>query len=154
VLYRAGFASQPRATGREDGMQLRDLWINSVGRCAPPGNKPTTEELRNCAPFLDEEMALLTELRVVVCLGSIAYDGVVAWARRTGRMAGPAPVRFAHGATMELPGGLQVLASYHPSLQNTNTGRLTEKMFFEIFMRARRLAGLDSAAETETDAGR
>ena len=109
TLYDAGFASQPRATGRDDGMKLTDLWISSVGRCAPPANKPTTEELTNCAPWLDREIALL----------------------------------FGHGVEYTLPGGLIVMASYHPSLQNTNTGKLTRPMFLKIFMRARTLAGLD-----------
>ena len=84
VLHEAGFASQPRAISRNDGMKLTDLWITSVGRCAPPGNKPTPEELRNCAPWLDEEMRLLKNLRVVVCLGRIAFDGLLAWAQRAG----------------------------------------------------------------------
>src|SRR5271165_7054741 len=75
VLYEAGFASQPKAFSRDDGMKLSDLWITSVVRCAPPGNKPTPEELRNCAPWLDEEIRLLGNLRVVVCLGKIAFDG-------------------------------------------------------------------------------
>src|SRR5579863_5071500 len=82
VLHEAGFASQPSASSREDGMQMHDMWITSVGRCAPPGNKPTPEELRNCAPWLDEEMRLLKDLRVVVCLGRIAFDGLLSWALR------------------------------------------------------------------------
>src|SRR6202790_4584131 len=80
VLHEAGFASQPNASSREDGMQLHDMWITAVARCAPPGNKPTTEELRNCAPWLDDEMRLLNDLRVVVCLGHIAFDGLLSWA--------------------------------------------------------------------------
>ena len=147
VLHKAGFASQPRATGLDDGLTLSGLWITSVGRCAPPDNKPTREELANCAQYLDEEMALLTELRIVVCLGSIAYDGLLGWARRTGRLKGTAPVRFAHGAEFAFAGGPRVLLSYHPSLQNTNTGRLTEEMFLGVFMRARELAGLPAAED-------
>src|SRR5579871_3151286 len=84
VLHEAGFASQPEATSSKDGMKLKDLWITSVARCAPPGNKPSTEELRNCAPWLDEEIALLRDLRVVVCLGRIAFDGFLAQAQRKG----------------------------------------------------------------------
>ena len=143
TLYDAGFASQPRATGRDDGMKLTDLWISSVGRCAPPANKPTTEELTNCAPWLDREIALLTELRVVVCLGKIAFDGLLTYALRTGHITKRTGFVFGHGVEYTLPGGLIVMASYHPSLQNTNTGKLTRPMFLEIFMRARTLAGLD-----------
>ena len=140
VLYEAGFASQPNATSREDGMRLHDMWITSVGRCAPPGNKPTTEELRNCASWLDEEMRLLTNLRVVVCLGRIAFDGLLGWAQRNRIIASRRGFVFAHGAEFELPGGLAVIASYHPSLQNTNTGKLTRPMFVEVFRRARKVA--------------
>jgi uracil-DNA glycosylase family 4 len=143
TLHAAGFASQPRATGRDDGMKLTNLWISSVGRCAPPANKPTTEELANCAPWLDREIALLTELRVVVCLGKIAFDGLLAHAMRVGHIERRTGYVFAHGAEYKLPGGLIVLGSYHPSLQNTNTGKLTRSMFLDIFRRARNLAGLD-----------
>lgn len=142
VLYQAGFASQPTALRRYDGMRLTGLWISAVVRCAPPANKPTPEEQRNCAPWLDEELQLLANLRVVVCLGRIAFDGLLAWALRSGRLSSRSGLAFAHGAEFTLPGGLRVLSSYHPSLQNTNTGRLTAPMFLAIFRRARRLAGL------------
>jgi uracil-DNA glycosylase family 4 len=142
VLHEAGFASQAKATSREDGMTLRDLWVNSVGRCAPPGNKPTTEELRNCAVWLDEEIALLLKLRVVICLGKIAFDGFLAHRARIGKPAGrgAAAPAFGHGTEYKLEDGLQLLASYHPSLQNTNTGKLTRPMFLKIFERARELS--------------
>jgi len=145
VLFEAGFASQPQATSRNDGMRLTGLWINSVARCAPPGNKPTTEELRNCAPWLDEELLLLRDLRVVVCLGRIAFDGLLAHAQRTGKLNSRAGYTFSHGAEYTLPSGLQVITSFHPSLQNTNTGRLTRPMFLAVFLRARKLAGLPPA---------
>ena len=141
VLHEAGFASQARATSRDDGMRLADMWICSVGRCAPPANKPTPEELRNCAPWLDQEIALLKDLRVVVCLGRIAFDGLLAHLKRTGAWtAAMRGFKFAHGAEYELPGGLTTIASYHPSLQNTNTGKLTRPMFVKIFARAREVA--------------
>ena len=140
TLYDAGYASQPKATSREDGMRLNDLWITAVARCAPPDNKPTTEELRNCAPWLDEEMRLLVHLRVVVCLGHIAFDGLLNWAQRGGIRAPRREFVFAHGREFMLPNGLRVIASYHPSLQNTNTGRLTRGMFLGVFTRARLLA--------------
>src|ERR1700758_577417 len=96
VLYEAGFASQPRAISRDDGMKLTDLWITSVARCAPPGNKPTPEELRNCTPWLDEELRLLKNLRVVVCLGRIAFDGLLAHLQRTGLVSSRSGYVFRH----------------------------------------------------------
>jgi uracil-DNA glycosylase family 4 len=142
VLHEAGFASQPMAVSRDDGMKLTDLWISAVVRCAPPANKPAPDELRNCALFLDEEIGLLKNLRVVVCLGKIAFDGFLAHARRSGQITSRAGMNFAHGAEFTLPNGLTVIASYHPSQQNTNTGKLTRPMLLKIFKRARELAGL------------
>src|SRR5579863_6089132 len=98
VLYEAGFASQPKAASREDGMRLSGLWITSVARCAPPGNKPTPDELRNCAPWLDQELRALKNLRVVVCLGRIAFDGLLAHEQRAGNMNSRAGFVFGHGA--------------------------------------------------------
>ncbi len=140
VLHEAGFASQPRALSRDDGMKLTDVWITSVGRCAPPGNKPTPEELRNCTPWLDEELRLLKHLRVVVCLGRIAFDGLLAWAQRQGWIASRAGYAFAHGAEYSFANGWKIITSYHPSLQNTNTGKLTRPMFLAVFKRACDLA--------------
>lgn len=141
LLWEAGFASQPHATGREDGMELRGAMITSVVRCAPPLNKPTPQELAACAPYLDEELALHPELRVVVALGKIAFDGYTAWLHRTGRIARRSAYVFAHGAEFRVPGAGHLLATYHPSLQNTNTGRLTAPMLLRVLMRARELAG-------------
>jgi uracil-DNA glycosylase len=140
VLYEAGFASQPKAVSRDDGMKLTDLWISAVVRCAPPGNRPAPDELRNCAAWLDEEMKLLANLRVVVCLGKIAFDGLLAHALRTGKLTTRAGFIFGHGAEYGFPGGPAVIASYHPSLQNTNTGKLTRAMFLSVFEQARHLA--------------
>jgi len=142
VLHEAGFASLPTAISRNDGMKLKDLWIASVVRCAPPANKPTPEEQRNCARWLGQEMALLKDLRVVVCLGRIAFDGLLANMQRNGILPARSGFVFAHGAEYTLPGGLKVIASYHPSLQNTNTGKLTRPMFLAVFKQARKLAGL------------
>ena len=114
VLYEAGFASQPNATSRNDGMRRTDLWMTSVAHCAPPDNKPTTEELRNCAPWLDEEMGLLSKLRVVVCLGRIAFEGLLAHARRAGEVSTRAASVFAHGAESTLPDGFWVIAAFIP----------------------------------------
>jgi uracil-DNA glycosylase family 4 len=143
VLYEAGFASQPRAISRDDGMKLADLWISAVARCAPPDNKPTPGELRNCASWLDEEIGLLRNLRVVVCLGKIAFDGFLNHQLRAGRIAARAGFQFRHAAQYALPDGLTLIASFHPSLQNTNTGKLTRAMFLDVFMRAREAAGVE-----------
>ncbi|HUZ05256.1 MAG TPA: uracil-DNA glycosylase [Acidobacteriaceae bacterium] len=140
VLQEAGFASQPKAISRDDGMRLHDLWITAVVRCAPPDNKPLPEELHNCAPYLDEEITLLPRLRVVVCLGKIAFDGYTEHLRRTGQIANRRGLVFAHGAEYAIPEAKHLIATYHPSLQNTNTGRLTRAMFLRIFQRARELA--------------
>jgi uracil-DNA glycosylase family 4 len=137
ALYEAGFASQPRATDRGDGLRLLDAWITAVGRCAPPGNKPLPGELANCAPYLDEEMAALPRVRVIFCLGKIAFDGVVAHLIRTGQIARLGPLQFGHGVCYAIPGGRWLMASYHPSLQNTNTGKLTRDMMLDVLARAR-----------------
>ena len=142
VLYETGFASQPTAQSREDGMKLKDLHITSVVRCAPPGNKPLPGEIRNCSTFVDEEIAILKNLRVVVCLGKIAFDGYVTHLLRAGKISDRKGFVFRHGAEYSLPGGQHILATYHPSLQNTNTGLLTRDMFRDIFLRARVLAEL------------
>jgi uracil-DNA glycosylase family 4 len=143
VLYEAGFASQPNSLARDDGMRLHDAWISAVARCAPPGNKPLPSEIANCAPYLDEEVAALSRMRVVVCLGKISFDGFVAHLLRTGAIAKRGKPQFAHGAEFEFAPGRFLLATYHPSLQNTNTGKLTVPMFLKIFRRARTLARLD-----------
>lgn len=190
VLYDAGFASQSTSVSRDDGMRLIDCWITSVVRCAPPQNKPSRDELANCAPFLDREIALLPCLRVIVCLGRVAFDGYVKHMARAlqleARHAGPSRMKrssgsvsghafsravdsanliglqplgdgfrkstgafpqpakprsaFFHGAEYALSGGRYLLASFHPSLQNTNTGKLTRSMLLGVFERARMLA--------------
>jgi uracil-DNA glycosylase family 4 len=142
VLHETGFASHAKAVDRDDGMELTDAWISAVVRCAPPGNKPTPEEQRNCAPWLDKEIRLLLNLRAVVCLGKIAVDGFLGHELRTGKLTARAEFTFGHGAEYALPDGLTLIASYHPSLQNTNTGKLTRPMFLAVFRRARELAGL------------
>lgn len=144
LLHRVGFASQPRATDRADGMELRDAWITAVVRCAPPGNRPLPAELAACAPFLDEEIASLPRLRAIVALGRIAFNGVVAHLVRTGQAPRRGGLEFRHAAEYQIPGGRWLLGCYHPSLQNTSTGRLTPPMMLEVFRTARRLAGLSS----------
>ena len=119
-------------------MQLKDCWISAVVRCAPPDNKPKRSELKNCPPYLDQEIKLLTNLKVVVCLGRIAFDGYLEHLARTGRVS-ENRVSVAHGGEYALPGGRFLIASFHPSLQNTNTGKLTRSMLFNVFDRARTL---------------
>lgn len=142
VLHSLGFASRPHAVASDDGLKLHDAWIGSVVRCAPPGDKPTPEEIRNCASHLTSELGTLKRLRVVVCLGKIAWDGYLAHLVGTSEIARRSAYPFRHGAEYPLPGGLWLLASYHPSLRNTNTGRLNGTMFARVFARARELAGL------------
>src|ERR1700734_1087102 len=148
VLYDAGLASQPNAVSRGDGLQLRDCWITSVVRCAPPDNTPKRSELQNCSPYLDQEISLLTNLKVVVCLGRIAFDGYLEHLTRTGQSERKPRFKFAHGAEYALPGGRYLVASFHPSLQNTNTGKLTRGMLFDVFERARILANSSETART------
>jgi uracil-DNA glycosylase family 4 len=143
VLHELGLASGPRAIDREDGLKLRHAWIASVVRCAPPGDKPLPQEVRNCASHLAAEINALPRVRVVVCLGKIAFDGYLAFLFESGVIKRKSEYRFSHGAQYLLPNGLHLLATYHPSLRNTNTGRLDRTMFTRVFLRARELAGLD-----------
>jgi uracil-DNA glycosylase family 4 len=140
VLHQAGFASRPDATDRNDGLRLRDAYITAAARCAPPGNKPQPEELARCAPFLEREVAGLKNVRVVVALGKVAFDSYLNLLKRRGVIVNRSGLRFAHGARYRLPDGKTLVASYHPSQQNTNTGKLTRKMFVKIFRDAARLA--------------
>ncbi|MGB6131920.1 MAG: uracil-DNA glycosylase [Acidobacteriaceae bacterium] len=144
LLHSAGFASQPHSTHRGDGLTLTDAWITAVVRCAPPGNKPLPAEIAACAPYLDEEIAALSNLRVIVCLGKIAFDGIVAHLLRTGQINRRGELLFGHAVEYPIPGNRWLLASYHPSLQNTNTGKLTAPMMLKVFRSARRLAQISS----------
>jgi uracil-DNA glycosylase len=136
VLYETGFANQPNATDREDGLKLKDLYITAAVRCAPPDNKPLPQELVNCASYLDRELEGLKRIKVVVALGKIGFDAYLNHLRRHGQIATRQPYRFAHGARYEMPDGRFLLASYHPSNQNTQTGKLTRPMFVRIFKEA------------------
>ncbi len=139
ALHRFGFASQPVARARDDGLRLRDCYITAAARCAPPANKPSRTELERCRPYLAAELRLLGRVRVVLVLGRVAHD---AWLKAAGWWeqlpAGERP-RFAHGALTRLPDGTALLASYHPSRQNTNTRRLTRAMWHGVFRRVRAL---------------
>ena len=142
ALHRFGFASQAASTARDDGLRLDDCFITAVGRCAPPGNKPAPRELANCRPFLLRELTLLRRVRLVLALGKIAFDQYWAAAAELGRPAPRPRPAFAHGVLVQPSGHpVPVLASYHPSRQNTNTGTLTRPMWHGIFRRARALLG-------------
>jgi uracil-DNA glycosylase family 4 len=140
ALHRAGFANQPTSTHRNDGLRLTGCYVTACVRCAPPGNHPTTRERDNCLPYLVEEFSLLGRARVVVCLGSFAWDGALRALAARGLTIKPRP-RFAHGAEAVI-GPYTLIGSYHPSQQNTFTGRLTTAMLDMIFRRARILAKL------------
>jgi uracil-DNA glycosylase len=133
-MWRAGLANQPTSVAPDDGLQLLDAYIAAAVRCAPPANKPTLLERSTCAPYLERELKLLTELRVIVCLGAFAYD---AFAMQVGLRSRP---RFRHGLEVALDARRTVVCSFHPSQQNTFTGRLTEPMLDAVFMRAAAIA--------------
>jgi len=141
ALHRHGFASQPQSLSRDDDLTLDDCYITAAARCAPPGNKPSRVELDRCRPYLAAELRLLRRVRVVVTLGRIAHES---WLKAAGwweRLPPRARPPFAHGAETALPDGSVVIASYHPSRQNTNTGRLTRTMWHAVFRRARAVLG-------------
>jgi uracil-DNA glycosylase family 4 len=134
ALYRAGYANQPQSESRSDGLLLKNMYITASGRCAPPDNKPSTEELNNCQPFLERELEII-DPKVVVCLGRIAFERILKI-----YSAKSSVNKFAHGASYQLVNGKWLLCSYHPSQQNTSTKKLTPKMFAEIWEKANQLA--------------
>jgi uracil-DNA glycosylase family 4 len=137
ALHRAGFANQPEAESRNDGLLLKDMYMVASGRCAPPDNKPSPAELNNCQPFLERELQIL-QPKVIVCLGKIAFDRIL-------KIFEVRNLKFSHGAVYQLPASsftihpLSLLCSYHPSQQNTLTGKLTVEMFDEIWKKAKSL---------------
>ena len=140
ALWRAGYANQPTSVARDDGLELSNCFVTAAVRCAPPANRPLPEERDNCQPWLEDELALLAEVDVIVCLGGFAWDVALrVLAARGAEVPRPRP-RFGHGAEVVL-GDFVVLGCYHPSQQNTFTGKLTEAMMDDVFGRARELAG-------------
>jgi uracil-DNA glycosylase len=137
ALHRAGFASIPTAQRPDDGLALTDAFIAAAVRCAPPDNKPTPAEMANCLPHLDAEIAALPRIRVIVALGRIGFDAYLQLLRRRGLVVRPRPA-FAHAAVHELPNGQTLIGCYHPSRQNTNTGKLDAAMMDDVFVRAAR----------------
>ena len=139
TLYETGFASQPQSVSRKDGMRLQDAYITATVRCAPPGNKPLPAETRNCREYLEREITLLENVKVVVALGKIAFDAYLSILQGKKLIGSRNEYPFGHAATYHFPAPLPALiASYHPSRQNTQTGRLTKKMFREVFEKAAR----------------
>ena len=137
ALYAFGFANQPTSVSMDDGLAVRDCLITAALRCAPPDNKPLAEEMNNCGEYFQRELQMAARNRVVVVLGRIAFDVFLkTWQKAGGQSASPKP-RFCHGGEWELPGGVTLIASYHPSQQNTQTGKLTRPMFHQVFRRAR-----------------
>jgi uracil-DNA glycosylase family 4 len=140
VLFETGFSNQPTATDRNDGLRLEDLYITAAVRCAPPANKPLPQELANCAPYLAREVDGLKKVKVVVALGKIGFDAYLNFLKHRGLLKSKKEFVFRHGAAYKMPDGRTLLASYHPSNQNTQTGKLTRAMFIRIFKEAARLA--------------
>ncbi|HYL38288.1 MAG TPA: uracil-DNA glycosylase [Bryobacteraceae bacterium] len=139
ALYDAGFASQPASVARDDGLTLRDAYITAAVRCAPPANKPAVDEIRNCRPYLERELELLQNLRVIIALGRLAFDVYLGVLQSQGKIARRSAFAFAHGKEHQTgPGQPLLLCSYHPSQQNTFTGKLTGAMFRAVLRRARR----------------
>jgi uracil-DNA glycosylase family 4 len=145
ALYAQGFANQPTSNALGDGLELKDCYITAAVRCAPPANKPSRAEFERCRPYLMRELELLRRVKVVVALGKIAFDSFWTAYRRVGGVVPSPRPPFKHGGSVELPGHLRLLASYHPSQQNTFTGKLTRRMFDDVFQTAK--AALDEWSE-------
>ena len=139
TLYKFGFASSPVSAHRDDGLSLHQAYITATVRCAPPDNKPLPQERANCQPYLLRELRLLNNVRVVVALGKIAFDGYLSARQEMGLEVHKPRPAFGHGVSHDLPDGKTLVASYHPSQQNTQTGRLTREMFEGVFSQVRRL---------------
>lgn len=139
AMYETGFASQPESVSRDDGLKLSGAYVTAPVRCAPPDNKPRPEEFRNCRPYLEQEIDLLKRVRVVVALGRIAFDKYLSILRDRGVIRSRAAFVFGHNAEHRIaPGWPVLISSYHPSQQNTSTGKLTAAMLRAVFERARR----------------
>jgi uracil-DNA glycosylase len=137
ALYETGFASQPESQARGDGLKVNDAYITAAVRCAPPDNKPTPEEFRTCRHYLERELALLKNLKCVATLGKLAFDTYLGILRDNGIIRSRAPYKFGHNVQYEIPGAAILVGSYHPSQQNTSTGKLTAGMLRDVFERAR-----------------
>jgi uracil-DNA glycosylase len=140
ALYQAGFANQPTSINREDGLHLRNAYIAAAARCAPPANKPFPSEIQNCREYLRRELAILKP-KVILALGKIAWDAYLDLLRADGKIVSRAPYVFGHGTECVMPGGERLVGVYHPSQQNTQTGRVTAAMYQKVLQRLRTLLG-------------
>jgi uracil-DNA glycosylase family 4 len=141
ALHRSGFASQPASVSRDDGLALSECYVAAVARCAPPGNRPLPEEMGHCREYLAREWSLLPEVRAVLALGKVAMDGFLAMLRASGRIPSRKGYTFGHGTVHDLGDGLRLFGSYHPSQQNTFTGRLTANRFDTVLQAVNRHLG-------------
>jgi len=142
ALFEAGFASQPTSVSSDDGLTLSDAYISAAVRCAPPDNKPAPEEVRNCRPYLEQELELLKKVRVVVALGRVAFDVYLSILRAQAKITRRSDFVFAHNQEYRTGQGQPwLISSFHPSQQNTSTGKLTEAMFRAVFVRAKKYLG-------------
>ena len=141
TLHKFGFSNRENSLSADDDLTLTDCYITAVVRCAPPANKPLREEIENCQPYLLDELSIFSNLRVIVALGKIAFDWTLDSAEKTGMAHFEKRPKFGHGATYEFGNALTLIASYHPSQQNTFTGKLTRPMFESVFRHARKLLG-------------
>jgi len=139
ALHAFGFANQPTSTHQGDGLRLTDCYVSAVVRCAPPGNRPLPNEFDACRPYLREELRWLRHLKVVVALGKMAFDHYLKACKELGYELPKPALRFGHGAMYRLPWGVTLIGSYHPSQQNTFTGKLTRPMFHAVFRKARQI---------------
>ena len=146
ALHRAGFANRPVSIARGDGLRLIDCYVAAVARCAPPGNRPLPEEIGNCREYLAREWSLLTRVRVVLALGRVAMDGFLAMLREIGRIPPRGTYAFGHGVAHDLGAGLWLYASYHPSQQNTFTGKLTARDVDAVLSAVNRRLGRRASA--------
>ena len=136
ALYKTGFANQPISRSVDDGLQLRNAYITSSAHCAPPDNKLTPHEVEACRPFLVRELEMMPHVRVVVCLGKLAFDNYLAILKNRGTIRSRAAYPFGHNCEYRIAGSPLLVGSYHPSQQNTSTGKLTERMFLDVFVKA------------------
>jgi len=148
ALHRAGFANQETSVSRDDGLRLRDCYIAALVRCAPPANKPYPEEIARCRQYMLREWRLLTGTRAILALGKIAMDGIVSLLRQIGRVPPRPGLAFGHGLIHDLGGDMALFASYHPSQQNTFTGKLTPKSMDAVLLKVKRHLGLLGAADS------
>ncbi len=137
ALHKFGFSNVENSLSADDGLTLTDCYITAVARCAPPQNKLLAEEIANCRPYLLEELSILSEIRIVIALGKLAFDRTIGALKETGKVHFRKTPRFAHGGVVKVNDRLTLLASYHPSQQNTFTGRLTRPMFESVFKAAK-----------------